>query len=233
MSGHHSDVAGGARWVRQGAQGAEGFDTTAALLTSAVRAVGPTTITVGTTASFCVIFTMNAAPSGVGIIVLAEHWQLEVGQNSGDRYDMSINRAGYGTTRKQFGASATSSGLNCVAVTMSGTSTKFSLNGAAVQTLSHVSGSASGSAVLGASSSSFPAPVHLTSLVLWSSTIGDSDLVVLSGSAASGRIPKITGATEMARWHCSQASVGGLVQELYPATYGPFAWTAAPVLSVR
>jgi hypothetical protein len=207
-------------WRVVGARGAvEGFDTTAVAL-SGVNATGNTTINAGVVASIVCTFAIPSSPSGVGIIASGGEWQLEIGNNPGDRYQLSLYRAGFGTARVTLGTvSGSPTTLHTVAVTFSGTTTRYSQDGGPVQTASHVSGSASGNAVLKFSSGGFPSAAQVTTLGLWSTGLSDADLVVASAAYATGRIPTVTG-TLYSLWHAGWFTAAVLTQQMQVGVLG-------------
>ena len=207
-------------WRVVGARGAvEGFDTTAVAL-SGVNATGNTTINAGVVLSIVCTFAMPSSPSGVGIIASGGEWQLEIGNNSGDRYQLSLNRAGFGTARVTLGTvSGSPTTLHTVAITFSGTTTRYSMDGGAVQTASHVSGSASGNAALKFSSGGFPSVAQVTSLTLFSTGLSDADLVIASAAYATGRIPAVTG-TLYSLWHAGWFTAAVLTQQMQVGVLG-------------
>lgn len=213
-------------WRVVGARGAvEGFDTSAVAL-SGTTGTGSVNITAGGVASIVCTFAMPSSPSGVQIIASGGEWQLEIGNNSGDRYQLSLNRAGFGTARVTLGTvSGSPTTLHTVAITFSGTTTRYSQDGGAVQTASHVSGSASGNTPLKFSSGGFPTVAQVTSLTLFSTGLSDADLVVASAAYATGRIPTVTG-TLYSQWHAGWYTAGALTQQMQVGVLtGAMAWS--------
>lgn len=218
-------------WRVVGARGAvEGFDTTAVAL-SGVNATGNTNINAGVVASIVCTFAMPSSPSGVQIIASGGEWQLEIGNNGADRYQISLYRAGFGTMRVTLGTvSGSPTTLHTIALAFSGTTTSYSLDGGAVQTASHVSGSASGNNPLHFSSGGFPTVAQVTTLGLWSTALSNADLVVASAAYATGRIPTVTG-TLHSQWHAGWFTAGVLTQQLQVgALGGTLTWTGFPLV---
>lgn len=246
-----SDGAGGARWAVVGARGTEGRDTTSVLLDGS-RGDTSATIVGSTVASFALVFAMRSSPGAVSVLLTVnpntgtQGMQLDIGRDATDRYLLGMFRYGFGTTQVYLtGATITASPttLHCIAVTLSGATVRYSLDGAAVATVSNGTGAADvGTAALrlGQSGAGLaPADAWLTSVALWSTAVGDSDLVAVSGSARAagatpGRIPAVSGATEIVRDHLGWKRRPLLTEPLLAGSLGgSMTWSAAPVLVIR
>lgn len=246
-----SDGSGGARWVVSGARGQEGRDTTAVLLGGS-RADTSVTIVGTTMLSYALVFAMRSAPSAVQVLLTinpntgTDGTQLDIGRDSGDRYLLGVYRYGLGTPQVYL-TGATISGspttLHCIAITLDGVTVRYSLDGAAVQTATGVSGTAAvgtASLRLGQSGSgSAAADAWMTSAVAWSTAVGDADLAIVSGAARAagstpGRIPAVSGATEIVRWHAGWQRAPLTTEPLLAGSLGgSLTWSAAPSLVIR
>ena len=241
-----SDGSGGTRWAVLGARGTEGRDTTAVSASPSCTAVSIASVLSSAVVSYALTWSMSTPPSGVGVLVSilsGSGWQIEIGNDSGDRYRLSTERTGFSGSRQYLGTiSASPTTVHSIAVTMSGATTRWSLDGGAVQTVSHGTGSATAATTVlrfAANSGGFGASSHTTSFVAWSTTVGDADLVAVStaGRAAGstpGRIPAVAGATELARWHAAQVVAGTTAPQLLGGSIGgTISWSAAPQVTIR
>ena len=247
-----SNGSGGARWAVVGARGNEGRDTTAVYFDgSSTYADTSVTIVGSTIVSFAAVFAMHTAPSGQQVILTVnpntgtDGLYLSIGRDAGDRYLIDVYRFGFSTPLTYL-TGATISGspatLHCVAVTLEANAVRFSLDGAAVQSESNGTGSAAvGTAALrlGRGSAGGYLTGWMTTAVLWSTAVGDSDLVAVSGAARAagstpGRIPAVSGATEIVRWHAGWQRAPLLTEPLLSGSLGgSLTWSAAPTLVVR
>ncbi len=237
-TGYAYQCVSSTRWVRLGAGGVEGRDTTAVSASSSYSGTGTATFTSANIPSFALAFTTSLNASGATLLSIEQStygWHLEIGQNSDNRYELNMYRAGYSPSRMACGSvSASPTTPHIIAITLSGNTTRYSLDGGAVQTASHGTGSAS----------SGDGPVRLAngvvagatyqpiSTVLWSTSVGDSDLVAVSGGYAGGRIAAVSGATEAWRWAAGWYAVGATK---HPVLVGAdtLTWSAATTLTVR
>ncbi len=241
-----SDGSGGTRWAVLGARGSEGRDTTA--VSASPSAVGTTSASVlsSTAVSGALVLSVSTVPSGSAVlasILSGNGWQLQIGANAGDRYELSVFRSGFGTTTAALGTiTSAPTTTSCIAWTFDGITTRWSLNGSAAAAASHTSGTATTATTpvrIAANSGGFGATFHASSLVLWSTAVGDADLAVVSAAARAagstpGRIPAVAGATELARWHAAQVVAGTTAPQLLGGSIGgTISWSAAPQVTVR
>lgn len=224
-------------WRVLGATGEAGFDTTCAMLgsTYSARMAGTASVSTANASSVALVFSQIGAPGGVNIIAKLAGHQIEIGNNAGDRYEMSANINGTGTARVALGTiSASPTALHCLAYTQSGFLTRWSLDGSTVAAASHVSGSMGGTTALEFSAASYGSSAWLGSIVAWSTAVSDADLAVVSAAYATGRIPGVSGATESLRWHAGWYTPGLLTQQYCAGSIGGnLAWTSAFHVSRR
>lgn len=208
-------------WKRVGSIGVEGLDTTSVIMggTVGARATGNATVAAATVISGAVTFGEVSAPTGVAIIMLAGPHQLEIGNNSGNRHEISLFENGVGTARVSLGSIAASpTTRHTIAWKTVGFTTTWSLDGSAAATASHTSGSPSGTTALSLGSGSFPSAVYLSEVVLWATALSSAELAAASAGYAAGRIPEVSGATETIRWHARNYPAGVLTQQLQRGT---------------
>lgn len=241
-----SDGSGGTRWAVLGARGSEGRDTTA--VSASPSAVGTTSASVlsSTAVSGALVLSVSTVPSGSAVlasILSGDGWQIQIGANAGDRYELSMFRSGFGTTTAALGTiTSAPTTTSCIAWTFDGITTRWSLNGSAAAAASHTSGTATTATTpvrIAANSGGFGATFHASSLVLWSTAVGDADLAVVSAAARAagstpGRIPAVAGATELARWHAAQVVAGTTAPQVLGGSIGgTLSWSAAPTVTIR
>lgn len=240
-----SDGAGGTRWVVMGARWSEGRDTSAVAVSTSGTATSSVTVDSGTAVSGALVFSVPSAPGSASVLASVSTgtgWQLQIGANAANRYATSMFRSGLGTTTVELGeVSASPTTVHAIAWTLSGINTRWSLDGSAAAVASHVSGTATTATTavrIAANSGGFGATFFAGSLVLWSTSVGDSDLATVSGSARAagstpGRIPAVSGATEIVRWHAAGTRTGVVTETAIGTIGGTWTWLAAPSVSVR
>ena len=245
-----SDGAGGARWVVSGARGTEGRDTTAVQCAATNYGTSSVSIDTSTIQSWALVFSQRSIPVATQVLatidVASTGIELaDIGRQSGDRYLLSVFRPGSWTggmalTGATISASPTT--VHCLACTISGSITRYSLDGAVVATVDHGAGSASSGTTtlrLGAGSGGANiADSWLFALTVWSSAVSDANLAIVSGSAKAGgatpgRIPAVSGATEIVRWHAASTRAGVVTDSAVGTLGGTLTWNSAPVLVIR
>lgn len=241
-----SDGSGGARWVVAGRYGYEGRDTTCARLQAARSAVSDVSISAGSILSGAMLFSLAALPSS-GVILVSvtasatgNGWHLRIGDDAGSRGTLASYRLGTGTaTALLTGAvAAADNALHCLAWTWDGVTVRYSWDGAAVATASHTSGTMTdgiGPVRFGAiASGPFPANADLAAVKLWSTAVGDTDLVTVAAAYASGRIPDVAGGTVAFDWHAARYIEQILVHLCARGTAQRLTWSAsAPPMVIR
>lgn len=236
----------GARWVRLGATAEDGRDTSAVSASTSCYGTSSATALSSTAASGALVFSVSAIPSGAGVlasIYASNGWQVQIGANASDRYELSVYRSGLSAPTAALGTiSASPSTVHCLSWTFDPTATRWSLDGSTVAVASHSGGTATTDTTavrIAANGGGFGAAFHATSLVLWSTTVADADLeaVALAARAAGttpGRVGAVSGATERLRWHAA-AVIGGTTgrQVLGGSLGGYLSWSSAPAVSLR
>lgn len=240
------DGSGGTRWAVLGARGTEGRDTSA--VSASPSCVGTTSASVlsSTAVSGAITFSFSSPPGSAVVlasILSGSGWQVQIGNNAGDRYELSVFRSGFGTTTVALGTITSSpTTVHCLAWTFDGTNTRWSLDGSAAATASHVSGTATTSTTpvrIAGNSGGFGATFFYGGMTLWSTSVGNADLaaVTTAGRAAGttpGRIAAVTGATELFRHHSAQVVAATTAPQLLGGSIGgTISWSAAPTVTIR
>lgn len=246
-----SDGAGGARWVVQGALGQEGRDTTAVQSAATVYGTSSNTVNTANIGAWAIVFSQRSIPVATQVLATIDTGagagiQLaDIGRQSGDRYLLSVFRVGSWTGGQALtGAtiSASPTTVHCLACRIDGQFTRYSLDGATVAVVDHGSGSATnGTAALrlcANSAGSQNADSWMIEVVVWSTEISNAALEAVSdaaaaGGASPGRIPAVSGATELARYHAATERTGVAVSAAIGTLGGTMTWSAAPTLVIK
>jgi hypothetical protein len=240
-----SDGSGGARWCVVGRHQHEGRDTTCARLGAARSATSDVSIAASTILSGALVFSLGTLPSG-GVILLScaesvsgNGWHIRIGDDATSRGRLASFLTGMGSTTALLtdAVAAADNAIHSLAWTWDGTTVRYSWDGAAVATASHTSGSRSaGTAPVryGALPSGIFAPnADLAAVKLWSTAVGDADLVAVAAEYASGRLPDVAGATCVFDWHAARYAEGQLVHPCLRGTAQRLTLSAACPMVVR
>lgn len=210
-----SDGAGGARW-RNVATG--NLDSVAFNCSSATRQqISETTHAPLTTATLVVIFAATATPGSVSAMLgnyYGGGWQMEIGNNAGDRGLLSLYRSGLTPARQELTGATVTGALgvgHAVAIAMTQTSIKWSFDGGAVQTGSATTGTATGTVAWWICSSA--ATIYYQAVRVLGEEASDADLQTLSGAStiSARRIPAVASATTvLIDWHACRVEQGAL-----------------------
>lgn len=210
-----SDGAGGTRWRNVASNE---LDNVALNCTSSARQhISETTHAPIQTGTIVVFFGTVSRPGSVAAMLgnfSGGGWQLEMGNNAGDRGLLSLYRGGLSITRQELtGATVTGSlsTLHAIAIAVTNASIRWSFDGGAVQTGSATTGTATGTAawwVCGGAVTQLYQAVRVVA-----EEASDADLVTLSDATARAahRIPAVSSApTILLDWHASRIPSGSL-----------------------
>lgn len=210
-----SDGAGGAQW-RNVATG--NLDSAALNCNSSSRQqISETTHAPLTTATLVVIFAATGTPGSVSAMLgnfNSGGWQLEIGNNAGDRGRLSLYRSGLTAVRQELTGATVTGALNtghAVAIAVTNASIKWSFDGGAVQTGSATTGTATGTLAWWICGSA--ATIYYQAVRILGEEASDADLQTLSGSStiSARRIPAVSSATTiLIDWHASRVVQGAL-----------------------
>lgn len=210
-----SDGAGGAQW-RNVATG--NLDSVAFNCNSSSRQqISETTHAPLTTATLVVIFAATGTPGSVSAMLgnfNSGGWQLEIGNNAGDRGLLSLYRSGLTAARQELTGATVTGALNtghAVAIAVTNASIKWSFDGGAVQTGSATTGTATGTLAWWICGSA--ATIYYQAVRILGEEASDADLQTLSGSStiSARRIPAVSSATTiLIDWHASRVVQGAL-----------------------
>ena len=209
-----SNGSGGARWRNMLTGHLDGAALRVAA--AAVTQTGTTSRAAPTTATIVIYTRVATLPSGIsqhGTGNFSGGFQLEIGNNSGDRGLFTLYRTGSSPVRTELTGASFTGALGVVrglALHMTASALRWSWNGGAVGSAA-LTGTPSGTGLpwVGAPSS-FHA--HDIVAVRWlAEAASDADLQTLSGSAAvaTGRIPVVASATTvLLDWSASRMTSG-------------------------
>lgn len=210
-----SDGAGGTRWRNVASNE---LDNVALNCTSSARQhISETTHAPIQTGTIVVFFGTVSTPGSVAAMLgnfSGGGWQLEMGNNAGDRGLLSLYRGGLSITRQELtGATVTGSlsTLHAIAIAVTNASIRWSFDGGAVQTGSATTGTATGTAawwVCGGAVTQLYQAVRVVA-----EEASNADLVTLSDATARAahRIPAVSSApTILLDWHASRIPSGSL-----------------------
>lgn len=211
-----SDGAGGARWrnVSTGNLDSVAFNCNS----SSRQQISETTHAPLTTATLVVIFAATGTPGGVSAMLgnfNSGGWQLEIGNNAGDRGLLSLYRSGLTAARQELTGATVTGALNtghAVAIAVTNASIKWSFDGGAVQTGSATTGTATGAGLAWWICYS-ATTIYYQAVRILGEEASNADLQTLSGSStiSARRIPAVSSATTiLIDWHASRVVQGAL-----------------------